>query len=116
METITDIFRTYGPEYIECYGDAMPKEHHKVINAIINCRTQCYGIAVYQCEQCGQVHRVFRSCGNRHCPACQNHKARQWLEKHLKPRQGGAGTSLLDHIHCPGNNKILHPEQPATLL
>jgi hypothetical protein len=25
-----------------------------------------------------------RSCGNRHCPRCQGHKAKQWLEKQLE--------------------------------
>ena len=27
--------------------------------------------------------RVSIPCGNRHCPTCQNHKARQWLKKQL---------------------------------
>ena len=89
MKTITDIFGTYGPEYVQCYSDSMPNEHHKVINTIINCRTQSYGITVYECQQCGQVHPIFRSCGNRHCPACQNHKTRQWLEKQLKQQLPG---------------------------
>jgi hypothetical protein len=83
MQTITDIFRTYGPEYIERYGDGMPSNHRKTIQAMIRCRTQFYGMTVYKCHDCGQVHHILRSCGNRHCPQCQHHKTRQWLEKQL---------------------------------
>ncbi len=89
MTPINEIFRTFGPEYLERYSQAMPKAHRKVIEAIIACRTEVYGIALYQCEKCGQIHRVYRSCGNRHCPACQYHKTQQWLEKQLKRQLPG---------------------------
>jgi hypothetical protein len=89
MTPINEIFRTFGPEYLERYSQVMPKAHRKVIQAIIACRTEVYGIALYQCEKCGQIHRVYRSCGNRHCPACQHHKTQQWLEKHIKRQLPG---------------------------
>ncbi len=84
MKTIKDIFQAFGPEYMTRFGDAMPGDHRKVINAIINCRTSQYGATIYTCEKCGQNHIIYRSCGNRHCPNCQHHKARQWLEKQIK--------------------------------
>lgn len=83
MQTITDIFRTYGPEYIERYGVDMPSVHYKTIQAMIQCRTSVYGMTIYECPDCGQVHHIFRSCGNRHCPQCQYHKTRAWLEKQM---------------------------------
>ena len=83
MNTINEIFRAFGHEYIERFGDAMPREHIKVISAIIGCRTEEAGTAHYKCEQCGLSHAVYCSCGNRHCPACQHHKTRQWLETHM---------------------------------
>lgn len=89
MKTINEIFRTFGPEYVERFGDSMPNNHHKVIQAILNCRTQAYGMTFYECDVCGETHRFFRSCGNRHCPICQNHKTRQWLEKQLKRQLPG---------------------------
>jgi hypothetical protein len=61
----------------------MSRGHQKTIQAIIQCRTQIYGMTLYQCPDCGQIHHVFRSCGNRHCPQCQHHKTHQWLEKQL---------------------------------
>ena len=83
MGTIADIFREHGPEYLETYQESIPSNHRKVIKEIINCRTAVCGVNVYTCGQCGKSQVVFCSCGNRHCPTCQNHKARQWLERQL---------------------------------
>ncbi|RJQ69365.1 MAG: transposase [Desulfobacteraceae bacterium] len=88
MGAITEIFRFFGPEYLSRYPD-MPDQHRKTINAIINCRSGAYGVAVYQCCGCGKSHHIDRSCGNRHCPQCQYHKSRQWLEKQLDRRLPG---------------------------
>jgi len=35
--------------------------------AIIECRTEAAGIAVYECLECREHSRVNWSCGNRHC-------------------------------------------------
>lgn len=83
MTTINEIFQTFGPAYVERFGESMPQEHHKVIEAIIHCRTPVCGVAHYVCEQCGELHTMYSSCGNRHCPTCQHHKTRQWLEKQM---------------------------------
>ncbi len=83
MGIINDLFRTHGPEYLRRYGERMPADHHKVIDAISQCRTEAYGSVIYQCEHCGEGHIVPRSCGNRHCPGCQHHKSRQWLQRQL---------------------------------
>ena len=89
MTTISEIFRTFGPEYLEHFGDDMPKEHRKVIEAIIRCRTQQAGFAYFECEQCARPHVAYCSCGNRHCPTCQHHKTRQWLESQLERQLPG---------------------------
>ena len=83
MGTIADIFREHGTEYLETYQGSIPSNHRKVIKEICNCRTAICGVNVYTCEQCNKSTVVFRSCGNRHCPSCQNHKTRQWLERQL---------------------------------
>ncbi|MFQ5904639.1 MAG: transposase zinc-binding domain-containing protein, partial [Candidatus Binatia bacterium] len=82
MITITEIFARYAPEYLEKYPN-LPDSHRKVIEAILNCRTGEYGSTLYQCQSCGQMHTIYCSCGNRHCPQCQHHKTQQWLEKQL---------------------------------
>jgi len=89
MTTINEIFRSFGPEYLERFAQAMPNAHRQVIDAIIVCRTEASGVALYECESCGQLHRVHRSCGNRHCPTCQYQKSRKWLEKRMKRQLPG---------------------------
>jgi hypothetical protein len=89
MTAISDILRTYGPEYLRLHGPAVPQNHRKVIHAISRCRTQTYGTVVYRCEKCQQTHSHFRSCGNRHCPSCQNHKTLQWLHRHMQQQLPG---------------------------
>ena len=84
MGAIKEIFSTYGPEYISRFSHAMPREHRKVIHAVSSCRSAEHGMIVYTCRECGKSHTVFRSCGNRHCPTCQSHKARQWLAGKLE--------------------------------
>jgi len=89
METINDIFRSHAPEYLSRFGGAIPDEHRKAIAAIISCRTPACGTTLFRCEKCGAHHTIHRSCGNRHCPACQLHKTRQWLAKQLDRQMPG---------------------------
>jgi len=89
MATISEIFRTFGPDYIRLFGDAMPQNHLKTINAIMACRTSACGIVIYDCQECGHSHAMFRSCGNRHCPVCQNHKTRKWLQMQINRQLPG---------------------------
>jgi hypothetical protein len=81
MPTVADVLRQYGAAYLERFGAAMPVEHKKVLGAIAACRTGQLGTVVYACESCGTTHAMGRSCGNRHCPTCQQHKTKAWLEK-----------------------------------
>jgi hypothetical protein len=82
MELITNIFREFGAEYIKLYSK-IPAHHYKTIQAIIDCRSGELGTITYKCSDCGQLHVVGLSCGNRHCPQCQNHKTQEWLRKQL---------------------------------
>ena len=82
MGLLQELFRTHGPAYLDRFGSAIPKAHRKVIAAIADCHTEAAGSALYVCDGCGQRHVVHRSCGNRHCPCCQQGKGHQWLERH----------------------------------
>ena len=89
MGAITQIFRIFGDEYIANHPH-LPLQHKKTIDAIINCRSGSYGVAVYRCNGCGRKHLIDRSCGNRHCPQCQYHKSRRWLDAQLEKRLPGS--------------------------
>src|SRR3970040_490655 len=89
MTSIHEIFTTFGPEYLQRYATKMPKTHRKVIDAIMACRTEACGMAFYQCQSCAEPQTFFRSCGNRHSPACQHNKTQQWLEKQIERQLPG---------------------------
>jgi hypothetical protein len=79
MATVADVVRRYGGDYLRKFGKRIPAEHRKVLAMISSCRTGKLGTVVYQCEHCRRMHCIGRSCGNRHCPTCQQHKTRSWL-------------------------------------
>lgn len=79
--TIGEIFRQYGPAYRRKYAQRMSRDQLRVMDMLARCRTGELGSALYRCDACEKDHAIPRSCGNRHCPQCQGHKAKQWLEK-----------------------------------
>jgi hypothetical protein len=81
MTTLRDLFTTFAPESLECYPH-LPLAHRKVISALQQCHSGHYGHSLYQCQSCGEHHRVKHACGHRHCPQCQQHKTQQWLHHH----------------------------------
>jgi hypothetical protein len=88
MTTLRDIFTACAPEYLERYPH-LPTVHLKAIRAIQQCQSGSYGHRLSQCPNCGGQHRVNHSCGNRHCPQCQQHKTQQWLQHHLDKQLPG---------------------------
>ena len=83
MGALQELFRAHGPAYLARYGETMPGHQKKVLRALMACRTPGNGATCYHCEACGKPHVAARCCGNRHCPACQQHKGYEWLERQL---------------------------------
>jgi len=81
--TVRDVFLTHGKAYLDAFGQRMLAHHKKVMQEIIQCRTPDLGTIVCACEDCANTYRIFRSCGNRHCPTCQGEKATQWLNTRI---------------------------------
>src|SRR5262245_15641366 len=82
--TIGEIFRQHGPAYRARFADRMSCDHLRVMKSLEQCRTGQLGSALYRCDACGRDHVVPQSCGNRHCPQCQGHKAKEWLDAQLE--------------------------------
>ncbi len=77
--TIGEIFRQYGPAYRKKYAHRMSQDQRKAMAMLERCRTGELGSVRYHCKNCQRQHFMPRSCGNRHCPVCQGHKAKEWL-------------------------------------
>ena len=88
MTTLRDIFTACAPEYLERYPH-LPLAHRQVISASQQCQSGHDGHSLSQCHSGGAHHRVNHSCGNRHCPQCQQHTTQQWLAHHLEKQLPG---------------------------
>ena len=88
MPTLREICTAFGPAYVE-RSPQLPLAHRTVLSAIQQCQSGAYGHSLSQCHTCGGHHRVNHSCGNRHCPQCQQHKTQQWLAHHLEKQLPG---------------------------
>jgi hypothetical protein len=81
MVELGEVFRRYGPAYLDKFGAKMPTRHLRAMRAIARCRTPALGGHIYYCLECDESLYRYHSCRNRHCPTCQNDKAYRWLEK-----------------------------------
>jgi len=77
---VADVFRQFGPSYVEAFGDRMLPSHRRAIEDITACRTKAMGGHMYQCEDCGEHFHVYHGCRNRSCPACHTRQTQRWLE------------------------------------
>jgi hypothetical protein len=53
----------------------------RVLRQLAACGTFELGAHLFQCDDCHEVHRAPRSCGERHCPRCLAAKSRHWLQQ-----------------------------------
>jgi hypothetical protein len=73
------LFREYGEPFIAFCRPSF--QAIKVIRSIRLCRTPALGGTLITCTSCDNYHFIFKSCGNRYCPLCQNIKKEIWLDK-----------------------------------
>ena len=74
-----DVFRRFGPGYIERFGGAMLPSHRRAIEDITGCRTEAMGGQVWHCPDCDRDVYVYHGCRNRSCPSCHTRQRREWL-------------------------------------
>jgi len=79
LET-ADVFRQFGPSYLEAFGHGMLPSHRRAMADIVACRTAAMGGHMFRCNGCGQHFYVYHGCRNRSCPACHTAQTRQWLQ------------------------------------
>jgi len=79
MPEVADVFRLYGGEYLERFGQDLLPSHRRAIDDLVHCRTEALGEHLLQCDHCGQEHYVYHSCRNRSCPKCHRLDTEAWL-------------------------------------
>lgn len=78
LKTVVD---QYYQAYMDKYGQKAPSSHLKALRAISRCKTAAAGELYVQCPTCRHGQWRPMSCGNRHCPGCQNHAASAWIDR-----------------------------------
>lgn len=81
MGALAEIFRQYGSQYLELYGDRMLPSHRKALRDILECRTAACGRHVFECDHCRKLHYAYHSCRNRSCPRCHGIQTEARLDK-----------------------------------
>jgi len=79
--TLAEVLGTFGPAYRDQH--ALSTVQARAWRSIVTCRTPALGGTVQQCDHCGRQQRLFRSCGNRHCPQCQSGARDAWRQAQL---------------------------------
>lgn len=76
---VADIFRRHG----EAYAAAHPlsAQRHKVLRAVMRCRTAALGGHADVCGECGHERPSYNSCRDRHCPNCLAGAQEKWIAK-----------------------------------
>jgi len=76
---VADVIREFEAAYRQQYP--VTPEQARVLAALSSCRTAALGATIYQCNECGALEVVYRSCRDRHCPKCCKFKKAQWIER-----------------------------------
>lgn len=75
------LIHQYHDGFIDKYGDKALPGHLRALGAIQRCRTPESGELYIRCPDCDHAEWRPLSCGNRHCPKCQNHQSSLWIDK-----------------------------------
>lgn len=110
--TVNSIFDQYASQYLKKIKTSYYQQ--KIIQSIIDCRSEALGGRVEECELCGHKVTLYNSCRNRHCPQCQFMKKEKWIlekESDLLPYQYFHAVFTLPHQLNPivlRNKKMMY--------
>src|SRR5678815_2825050 len=75
---VADVLRLLGSK-VEYLG--LNPWQLRTLSAIRKCRTAALGGHIDACDDCGNISISYNSCRNRHCPKCQGHKRKAWIQQ-----------------------------------
>lgn len=82
--TVQSIFQEHIPEYILKNKATLWGQQKKIIYDVSSCMTRKMGGRRYRCKDCGHLMKVYKKCGNRHCPTCGAGIRRKWVNQQIK--------------------------------
>ena len=78
---VADVFRDGADEFRRQFGRCHSAHQHRVLGAVIRCRTAELGGQAHFCRDCGYQRIQYHSCRNRHCPKCQGMARAAWVDQ-----------------------------------
>jgi len=79
---LADVVCKFGKALIE--KEKLSPGQVKALYNILQCRTSALGGHQEECDNCKEIRYSYNSCGDRHCPKCQNTKQAIWVEDLMK--------------------------------
>lgn len=79
---LADIVRRFTKPLLE--HKSLSPQQIKAFYNIAQCRTASMGGHKEECDHCGKERYSYNSCGDRHCPKCQNTKQAIWVDNLIK--------------------------------
>ena len=81
MSRLGAILRAHGGAYRDRFGARMSADQLRALRALAVCHTPALGGVRWHCPRFQERVFTYRSCGNRHCPACGHADALLWLAR-----------------------------------
>ena len=95
MSRLGAILRAHGPAYRQRFQTRMPTDQLRAMRDLAACHTPALGGVRWHCPRCQERVFTYRSCGNRHCPACGHADAQLWLQRQQRLLLPGAAYHLV---------------------
>jgi hypothetical protein len=95
MSRLGAIFRAHGLAYRQRFETRMSTDQLRAMRDLEACHTPVLGGVRWHCPRCQQRVFTYRSCGNRHCPACGHADAQLWLQRQQRLLLPGAAYHLV---------------------
>ena len=118
MSRLGAIFRAHGESYRMTFGARLSTDQHRVLRALAACHTPALGGIRWHCPRCGGAVFTYRSCGNRHCPACGHAHAQLWLARQQRLLLPGVTYHLVTFTVPDALRRTirLHPREALPIL
>ena len=95
MSRLGAILRAHGPAYRQRFETRMSTDQLRAMRDLAACHTPVLGGVRWHCPRCQERMFTYRSCGNRHCPACGHADAQLWLARQQRLLLPGVTYHLL---------------------
>jgi len=118
MSRMGAILRAHGPAYRQPFETRMSTDQLRAMRDLAACHTPALGGVRWHCPRCQQRVFTYRSCGNRHCPACGHADAQLWLARQQRLLLPATTYHLLTFTVPEGLRRPIrsHPRETLPIL